>query len=106
MTFKFGKHDCNKDYCNLCKEMVSFDHECFIKVVPKELEVELDEEEQPIHIQADVGHFVPLPLRTLDTSYLRDTSYRNQIGHFVPSAESLRNPHPRHFVPSFHKYEL
>ena len=52
MTFKFGKHDCNKDYCNLCKEMVSFDHECFIKVVPKELEVELDEEEQPIHIQA------------------------------------------------------
>ena len=39
MTFKFGKHDCTKDYCNLCKEMVSFDHECFIKVVPKDRDI-------------------------------------------------------------------
>ena len=37
-------------------------------------------------VYSDVGHFVPLPLRTLDTSYLRDTSYRTQIGHFVPWA--------------------
>ncbi len=33
VTAKYGPHDCSKKFCQVCKESVSYDHKCYIKVV-------------------------------------------------------------------------
>ena len=35
MSVKQGKHSCIKKYCNTCKEMVGFEHQCYIKVIDR-----------------------------------------------------------------------